>query len=103
MDPRFRPLFNAQITPERYQRYVRELSERLGCTFEFRLAESPVFLPDDFKTAIVDAAKAIVAQLSDPSRLDALNDGTRRAWTRCRASRRSISQWCGRTEYSSRN
>src|SRR5205807_2502995 len=69
MDPRFRGLFNAQITPERYEWYVRELSSRLDCTFEFRLAETPLFLPDDFKQSIIAAAQAIVAQLSDPSRI----------------------------------
>ena len=53
MDPRFRPLFNAQITPERYEWYVRELSSRLDCTFEFRLAESPLFLPDGRATTLV--------------------------------------------------
>jgi hypothetical protein len=69
MDPRFRPLFNAQITPERYHWYQRELSRRVDSPFEFRLAESPIFLPDDFKARIVDAAEAIVAQLSDPRRI----------------------------------
>jgi hypothetical protein len=69
MDPKYRALFNAQITPERYDWYQRELSRRLGATFEFRLAESPLFLPDDFKARIVAAARAIVAQLSDPERI----------------------------------
>lgn len=80
MDPRFRPVFNAQITPERYQWYVRELSRRLDCTFEFRLAESPVFLPDDFKARIVDAAQAIVAQLSTQSLLDAMKRAIPERW-----------------------
>jgi hypothetical protein len=69
MDPAYRQTFNAAFTQERYEWYQRELSQRLDCTFEFRLAESPVFLPDAFKAKIVDAAQAIVAQLSDPSRL----------------------------------
>ena len=69
MDPRYRALFNAQFTPERYAWYQRELSGRLGATFEFRLAESPLFLPDDFKSRIVAAAEAIVEQLSDPQRI----------------------------------
>ncbi len=69
MDSQFRSPFNAQITPERYQWYQRELSRRLGSQFEFRLAESPVFLPDDFKARIVAAAQAIVDQLSDPARI----------------------------------
>ena len=69
MDPQYRALFNAQFTPERYAWYQRELSGRLGATFEFRLAESPLFLPDDFKSRIVAAAEAIVEQLSDPQRI----------------------------------
>lgn len=69
MDPRFRSLFNSQIRPELYAGYQRDLSTRLNCSFEFRLAESPVFLPDDFKQDLVTSAKEIVAQLADPSRL----------------------------------
>ena len=80
MDPRFRSLFNAQITPERYEWYVRELSSRLDCTFEFRLAESPVFLPDDFKARIVDAAQAIVTQLSDPSKVELMKRAIPARW-----------------------
>jgi hypothetical protein len=69
VDPRYRALFNAQFTPERYGWYQRELTRRLGCEFEFRLAESPLFLPADFKARIVGAAEAIVEQLSDPARI----------------------------------
>jgi hypothetical protein len=69
MDPVFRRLYNEQFTAQRYESYGRELSRRLGCQFEFRLAETPIFLPDDFKTRIVKAANEIVEQLSDPSRL----------------------------------
>src|ERR1041384_3239552 len=65
MDPRFRSLFNAQFTPAHYHRYRTDLESRLGCTFEFRLAESPVFLTDDFKRRATESANAIVEQLSD--------------------------------------
>lgn len=70
MDPRFRALFNEQFTPELYESYQRDLSQRLNCKFEFRLAESPVFLPDDFKSKIVRSAREIVQQLSDPTRIE---------------------------------
>ena len=80
MDLRYRKVFNEQFTPERYEWYQRELSRRLDCTFEFRLAESPVFLPDDFKTSIVDAAQAIVAQLSDPARLEKMKRAIPPRW-----------------------
>ncbi len=69
MDPTYRARFNAQITPQRYDWYQRELSRRLGAEFEFRLAESPLFLPDDFKARVVAAAQAIVEQLSDPANI----------------------------------
>lgn len=67
MDQRFRSLFNEQFTPELYAWYQRELAHRLDANFEFRLAESPVFLTDDFKQRAVDAANAIIEQLSDPA------------------------------------
>ncbi len=69
MDPRFRALFNAQITPELYDSYQRDLSARLNSRIAFRLAETPLFLPDDFKNDLVTSAREIVAQLSDPGRL----------------------------------
>jgi hypothetical protein len=69
MEPRFRKLFNSQFTPDIYESYQRDLSERLHSRFEFRLAESPVFLPDDFKQDLVTSAKEIVAQLSTPERI----------------------------------
>jgi hypothetical protein len=69
VDPHFRALFNAQFTPAIYESYVRDLSRRCGCEFDFRLAESPVFLPDDFKARVTEAAQAIVDQLSHPETL----------------------------------
>lgn len=69
MDPRFRKPYNEQFTQERYQWFQDELARRLNCKFEFRLAETPVFLSDDYKSQAIEAANEIVEQLSDPSRL----------------------------------
>ena len=80
MDPHFRDVFNAQFGPEVYEEYQRDLSERLNCTFEFRLAESPIFLPDDFKVKIVSAAREIVKQLSDPKRIDRMKRAIPARW-----------------------
>jgi hypothetical protein len=80
MDSKYRLPFNAAFTPERYEWYQRELSRRLDCVFEFRLAESPVFLPDDFKAKIVDAAQAIMTQLSEPSHLEAMKRAIPERW-----------------------
>lgn len=69
MDPRYRDLFNRQFTQELYESYQADLARRLNCKFEFRLAETPIFLPDDFKARIVKSGKEIIAQLSDPNRI----------------------------------
>ena len=80
MDPRFRPIFNHQITPERYRWYTNELARRLGCAFEFRLAETPVFLPDELRQSLIDSANAIVEQLSAPSRLELMKRAIPERW-----------------------
>jgi hypothetical protein len=80
MDPRFRQLFNSQFTPAVYERYVRELSRRLDSTFEFRLAETPLFLPDDFKQKATDSARAIVEQLSDPALIERMKAAIPERW-----------------------
>ncbi len=80
MDPQFRSLFNAHFTPELYESYKRDLSRRLDCTFEFRLAESPVFLPDDFKRRAVEGAQAILDQLSDPKLIERMKAAIPERW-----------------------
>ena len=80
MDPRFRRLYNQQFTEERYERYERELSRRLNCTFAFRLAETPLFLSDDFHARVVRAANEIVAQISEPLRLSKMKRAIPDRW-----------------------
>jgi len=80
MDRRYRSLFNEQITPQLYQWYQSELSRRLGTPFEFRLAESPVFLTDDFKQRAVSAAEAIIGQLSEPSLIELMKAAIPTRW-----------------------
>lgn len=80
MHPHFRALFNRRITPARYEWYRSEMSRRLGCTFEFRLAESPLFLTDEFKAKAVGAANAIMDQLIQPARLEAMRRAIPERW-----------------------
>jgi hypothetical protein len=80
MHPQFREAFNRQFTQERYDAYQRDLSARLNCKFEFRLAETPIFLPDDFKAQLVKSAKEIVAQLSDPKRIERMKRAIPERW-----------------------
>ena len=80
MDPRHRALFNRHFSEELYESYKRDLSRRLDCKFDFRLAESPLFLPDDFKTRLVESARAIVDQLSDPARIERMKSAIPDRW-----------------------
>lgn len=80
MDQRFRSLFNEQFTPELYAWYQRELERRLDTPFEFRLAESPVFLTSDFETRAVEAATAIVEQLSAPATIERMKAAIPARW-----------------------
>jgi hypothetical protein len=80
MDPRYRPRFNAQFSPEIYQRYQDDLEKRLQCKFEFRLAETPLFLPLEFQRKIVMAAVEIVDQLSDPLRVGQMKRAIPERW-----------------------
>jgi hypothetical protein len=80
LDPQFRKPYNEQFTRERYAWFQNELSRRLNCKFEFRLAETPVFLSDDFKAQAVKAAREIVGQLSDPARLEKMKRAIPPRW-----------------------
>lgn len=80
MERRFRRLFNEQFTPASYDWYRNELARRLGCTFEFRLAETPLFLSDEFKQRAVDAANAIIAQLSNRALIDEMRAAIPERW-----------------------
>ncbi len=80
MDPRFRRLFNEQFNSALYDWYRAELARRLDCTFEFRLAETPLFLSDDFKRRAVDAANAIIEQLSDPALIERMKAAIPERW-----------------------
>jgi hypothetical protein len=81
MDARFRRQFNEQFTPALYDSYRAELARRLDCTFEFRLAETPLFLPDDFKQRAVDAANAIIEQLSDRALIERMKEAIPERWS----------------------
>src|SRR6185436_8442894 len=80
MDPRYRVLFNEQYTPALYESYKADLSRRLGCAFEFRLAETPLFLSEDFTRRAVASAEAIIAQLSEPALIEKMKAAIPERW-----------------------
>ncbi|MFN2431299.1 MAG: hypothetical protein ABR599_00500 [Gemmatimonadota bacterium] len=67
MDPAYRPLFNAHDVDALHRELSREMAGRLSSSFDFRLAETPVFLPPDLRRRCVGVAEEIVGILRDPA------------------------------------
>jgi hypothetical protein len=65
--PAFRQPFNAALTDERYQQFLEVLEASLGAKVEFRISETPIFLPESLVREMVEASRAIVAQLDTPA------------------------------------
>jgi len=67
MDPKLRPIFNRNYRPELYRRMCALMDARLATPrFEFRLAETPLLLPDDLREACARVAGEIQEQLRRP-------------------------------------
>ncbi len=80
MDGVFRERFNRAFSVGLYDRYREELTRRLNAKFEFRLAETPVFLPEGLKKRLESAAVEILTQLREPARLAAMKRAVPPEW-----------------------
>ncbi len=72
MHPAFRTAFNAAYSDDLYRRYLADLEQRAGASAAFRLAETPVFLPEDLEKELVAAATGIIQELRRPELLTRL-------------------------------
>jgi len=72
VDGRLRSLFNAHYSEDMYARMCALMDERLATPrFEFRLAETPLFIPADLRERCVAAAQEILKLISRPAVIDA--------------------------------
>ena len=60
---RHREAFNAAFTESRYRQFIDTLTARCGVPIEFRLSETPCFLPQALIDRLADAAQAMLGQL----------------------------------------
>jgi len=67
MVPALREAFNAAFTQQQYNAFIKALDQPYPGAIEFRVAETPVFVPKDFGKKIIDACEAIVDVITDPS------------------------------------
>ena len=66
MIPEIRSAFNEAFTKERYEAFLKDLNSKHPGAIEFRVAETPVFIPKDFASKLVDACENIVDVIIDP-------------------------------------
>jgi hypothetical protein len=59
-----RQQFNANYTPEKYQRLLRLLEQRCGTPVKFRVCETPCFLPKALLDQMSEYGKELIQQLN---------------------------------------
>lgn len=70
MEPTFRRAFNAAFGPSTYPDYMGRLEKRLGCQIPFRVAETPLFMPEKLRDNLAKSATEIVRQISNPALIE---------------------------------
>ena len=65
MIPSLRKAFNQNFTKEKYESFLEELNQAYPGAIEFRVAETPVFIPKDFTKKMLDACESIVDVIAD--------------------------------------
>lgn len=60
MIPALREQYNAAFTPEKYAAFLRELEAVYPGQLDFRVAETPLFIPDDFTQQMLSACHQII-------------------------------------------
>jgi len=66
MVPELRKKYNHQFSNSKYEAFINELSNVYPGQLDFRLAETPVFVPKDFANKIFSACKSIVDVITTP-------------------------------------
>src|SRR4051812_10863049 len=66
MVPSLRKQYNEQFTEEKYNTYIRDLSNVYPGQLDFRVAETPVFVSKEFTAKILSACESIIDVILDP-------------------------------------
>ena len=66
MVPALRKQFNTNFTKEKYEAFLKELHAVHPGAIEFRVAETPVFVPKVFTKKMLDTCESIVDIIMDP-------------------------------------
>src|SRR5881227_135415 len=70
MIPHLRAEFNDGFTDEKYQAFLKDLDAKHPGAISFRVAETPVFVPDAFRDQMISACESIVDHIVAPGFLE---------------------------------
>ncbi len=62
-----RERYNQSFTAEKYQRFLQTIESEHGHMPSFRIAETPIFIPDILKDKLVEACRNIMKVISQPN------------------------------------
>jgi hypothetical protein len=74
MIPSLRQQFNARFTPEKYRVFLRRIDDLCGTHVQFRLSETPCFLPKELIDRLARAGQDLIRQLVDNPEYRAKSD-----------------------------
>jgi hypothetical protein len=60
MIPAIRQRYNQSFSPEKYRRFLSDLDQSHDLKIKFRVAETPVFIPNSFKEKLIKASDDII-------------------------------------------
>jgi len=63
MDPSARKAFNANFSDEKYQQFLTDINDGLRQPISFRMAETPIFISDEFYAKLVQAGTDIIGTI----------------------------------------
>jgi len=66
MIPALRKAYNAAFTKEKYEAFLNELSGTHPGQLDFRVAETPIFVPRDFRDKLLSACEHIIDRILEP-------------------------------------
>jgi hypothetical protein len=67
MIPGLRKEYNERFTNEKYEAFIEDLSNIYPGHLEFRIAETPVFIPKEFTQKMLSACESIIDIITKPS------------------------------------
>jgi hypothetical protein len=67
MVPQIRKQFNEAFSGEKYQRFLEDLHSKRPGAIEFRISETPVFIPKDFGNKVIECCEYIIDLILEPT------------------------------------